>query len=444
MVKGHAKIELKNVNTGKIRVVEHDNLITNAVAKQIGTATPFVNYDAINSEYLPLYDKGMGGIVLFSNTLEESISNVAMPDESLITGYASNDVNAGTDTKRGSRNLTESQELANGYKYVWDFGTAQANGEIAALSLTHAKTGVNPKSSNIVASRAWCSQTILQYTDDTDAKKVDAQYLINAVDFNWDTSVLTCIITTGTTSISVRKYKLSIGLTPIGVKDTIANISLLSEETITPSSDIEAQTIWMNGKDGYYYGIYISNKSGKIIRINKNNLTLDEAYNMTITLPSKSVYIQRPLNNVSGNSIAEIVDGYLYIKTGIKINLSNPTDITEVDVSNSGNGQSLTYHNDIFHCGTRFMNKDFSFTTRNPDNYNNFFPFNRYGGIEAVFIRDDGVALQIYYDYSNPNRYIRMIIATLYDYLATVNNLDAPVTKTSQEVMKITYTITEV
>ena len=34
-MKGHAKIELTNVETGEKRVIEHDNMITNAVAELI-------------------------------------------------------------------------------------------------------------------------------------------------------------------------------------------------------------------------------------------------------------------------------------------------------------------------------------------------------------------------------------------------------------------------
>ena len=36
-------------------------------------------------------------------------------------GYASNDVNASGNVKRGSMNLVESMALSDGYKFVWDW-----------------------------------------------------------------------------------------------------------------------------------------------------------------------------------------------------------------------------------------------------------------------------------------------------------------------------------
>lgn len=72
MLKGHAKIELKDINTGEIKTYEHDNMITNAVASSIGYANRFMDYSDVNKKYLPLYDKGMGGYCFFRKSLTKT------------------------------------------------------------------------------------------------------------------------------------------------------------------------------------------------------------------------------------------------------------------------------------------------------------------------------------------------------------------------------------
>ena len=181
MLKGHAKIELKNEKTGKLDVIEHDNMITNGLNNILAIATSMFSTEDLNSQYFPLNNKGMGGLLLFQNTLDESADNTLIPleENNPLIGYASNDVNSGTDTKRGSRNLTESIKLDNGYKFVWDFTTSQANGQISALALTHSSTAKGVLSSNILG-----LYNNLSITNNV------SQDLINnairtAVDFDW-------------------------------------------------------------------------------------------------------------------------------------------------------------------------------------------------------------------------------------------------------------------
>lgn len=439
MIKGHAKIELKNVNTGKVRVIEHDNLITNALSKQFNVIAPIYDHNAIRNEYLPFHEKGMGGIVLFQNVLDESADNMCMPDEAVnpIIGYASNEVSPDTDTKRGSRNLTESSELANGYKFVYDFATDQGNGEISALALTHNGAGKNPKGSDLIGN-GYRYQIVNDVTH--------MHYLFSALTFDWATEILTCVLTTSTTTISIRKYKLCIGQSGIGVNDSLMSAKLLSEETSTFSSTINDKTIWVNGEDGYFYGIYISGKTGKIVRINASNYTLDENYSFNIQFTTNSYDVNLSLYPGYNRGAICIHDGYLYNvrdSKGFKIKLSDGS-VNEYKLTSSvGWTPSLTYHNGLFHVNRYLMTKDFVLSTRKTGNHSEDFFSNSNTGTmerEVVFLRDDGSGISL----TGQNNSVMLVVGNTRDYLATINNLDAPVTKTSQDVMKITYTITEV
>ena len=96
-----------------------------------------------NSEMLPICPNMIGGIILFPNALTEQAANIYPQSSNMPVGYASNDVNASGNVKRGSMNLVESMALSDGYKFVWEFTPSQGNGTIAAVGLTSKKGGAN-------------------------------------------------------------------------------------------------------------------------------------------------------------------------------------------------------------------------------------------------------------------------------------------------------------
>ena len=142
-MKGITEIELTNVRTGEKEKYTEMNLVTNAIADFFShnidgmLFTINGNTNDLNGNMLPLCPNGIGGILLFSDTIEENPDRYYAPSANPCVGYASNDVNDTTNVMRGSMNLTETKRLDNGYKFVWDFTTSQANGTISCVALTH-------------------------------------------------------------------------------------------------------------------------------------------------------------------------------------------------------------------------------------------------------------------------------------------------------------------
>ena len=134
-IKGSATIELTNAD-GTKQIIKHDNMITNAVNDM------FRSYmgDMPLIHKLNFYDNTyagtiFGGLLLFDDILNDDASDYAIPSTK-IAGYAYDTAYSGNDLSRGSRNIAESGLQEDGsYKFVWDFGTSQGNGNIQSIAL---------------------------------------------------------------------------------------------------------------------------------------------------------------------------------------------------------------------------------------------------------------------------------------------------------------------
>lgn len=430
MLHGHAKIELKNEKTGKLDVIKHNNMITNGLNNILATAISMFSTEDLNSQYFPLNNKGMGGLLLFQNTLDESADNTLIPLEETnpIIGYASNDVNSGTDTKKGSRNLTESIKLDNGYKFVWDFTTAQANGQISALALTHFGTAKGILSSNILG-----LYNNLSITNSISQDLID-NAIRYAVDFDWNSNILTCIKTVDTSTITVYKLKVCVGNIPVGINDAIRYVTLISQTNVTLSQTILDNTTWHNSDDEYYYGFgggdYYTGRPYSVYRIKKSDYTLDESF----TFSGSTQYQQ---TDYSGNWFKW--NNNFYMAKSDRLHILNLSTKTFSEIHNGGKSIALSSRN-YLHAGSVFIKPDNSVISRHSSGYF----FNEISSNkEKAFVSPNGIVLVLAYSYSYGNYSAWVQMGVVNEYLATINNLDSPVIKTSEQSMKITYTITE-
>ena len=134
-IKGTATIELTNADGSK-ETYKHDNMITNAVndllKSQRGELATIMKHMKNGESYAQAL---FGGIMLFGETLDTDANKYFLPTTNIV-GYASQDAYGGLDVARGSVNSSESGLQEDGsYKFVWDFATSQANGKISAIAL---------------------------------------------------------------------------------------------------------------------------------------------------------------------------------------------------------------------------------------------------------------------------------------------------------------------
>lgn len=161
MIKGHTKIELTNVKTGEVQVVEDDNIVTNApmiyenaskirgyneyAAAKSFAGDVILKKDAGNKQVL-LADAYFGGILLFADPIDENANYPYVNSTNEMVGNGSV-YDAMTETKEyGAYNQEESTYVVSEdgiitRKYVYDFGTSKANGTISSVCLCNYQYG---------------------------------------------------------------------------------------------------------------------------------------------------------------------------------------------------------------------------------------------------------------------------------------------------------------
>jgi hypothetical protein len=138
-IKGEALITLKNAKTGKTEIQRKQNIITNLPNK-------FLEYIPMEMrERFPSVLEIFGGMLLFSNTNTVDADNYKLTQRPI--GWSGLDINSISDSGKGV--LVESEcsidEANNKIVITHEWGTSQANGTIASISLTNPCAWISSK-----------------------------------------------------------------------------------------------------------------------------------------------------------------------------------------------------------------------------------------------------------------------------------------------------------
>ena len=202
---------------------------------------------------------------LYAKTLSEAFcfsNKYYAPSANPCVGYASNDVNATTNIMRGSMNLTETKKLDNGYRFVWDFTTSQANGTISCIALTHKWAGIGYMGDGYNGtSSIW----VMRSRNANSSGEARTAY-INAVEINPEENYFWTIGINTSNELIIQKIRMS--FTAVGLNDTMlgSNYDVLLEIKLNPTmfvmsnpSSNEGAYDFFDGKDGYWYGFWGGN-----------------------------------------------------------------------------------------------------------------------------------------------------------------------------------------
>ena len=448
MMKGHVKIELLDHRTGRRKITERDNMLTNALAYRAGIDTNDT-LGLYSSEYsiMPLGTKGLGGLLLFDGPLAEDAGNIHFPMNVHLTGCAGRGNGNPASSLQGTIDSTASGYQNGTYTTVWNFLPSQGNGVIAALALTHAKSGENPF--HMFRANAW--------------NRITTAYRhFVAMDPDTDTAFFTYNYQ-ATSTIYFYKRRLSRHLlrvnSPYMGDEETALIHDLSSEVITDRSYWDVTPDY----DGYIYLCATQgNQTGNAkvylrrLKASADHFTLEEdaEFRQTLTLPE--VYLYPSSQSKNTNTLALCVSGgYLYAlsydrKSVYRVSLA---DTSQVRQFTPGIDRFQTMDCGIYpHRGggiwTEFL---FQYATTSGS-----LESRRTRGImyedgevrcDTAIYTTSSWAMSAFSGYVTDD--LRMYTPNYVysdacqNYIGTICNLEDPVTKTDSQSLKITYSITD-
>ena len=453
---GNVIIELEDINTGTVETISETNMVTNVVNDLLGvnpmgvlykTAGSYDEQLAWNDNLLPICPNMVGGILLFPSSITEAADNLYLPSTNLPVAYASNDVNATANTKRGSLNLTESMALTNGYKFVWEFTASQGNGTIAAIGLTSKQGGANAYGSDVGV-----DTTLLQIKkvslDDDDGFIND---LFSAVTVDFVNGKLYSLSYASNT-VTIKRYRIPVF--DIGLNELLDDSTLSLEDTTV----LQCSTFrfvgsytpygtFLDGGDGYWYGFANqANSSGNAtmywIKISQSDYSFTEGvWTLSNATLQDTGYFKEGSSYPSGERNSVVRNGYLYVfaynKAGVyKINISNSTDVTLISLGFTSAarclGETGSTETKMSILNGIIIGYDFEIDLN--DNVIATYAGTRCGNIATPFFQYKEYVFAWGGAYLNQYRYTWLLTP----YLATICNLSQAVVKDANKTMKIT------
>ena len=457
MLKGKSVIELTDVRTNTKEIYEDENLITNAVPDLLRLNPMGLMYPVgeelitkFHEEIFPIANKCYGGILLFENPLDEDPNKIFAPSDNQIIGYASNDVNSTDAPRRGSANLNESTPLENGYKFVWDFSTSQANGRISSLALTHYRGGkyfygdTHGKDAFLMLNKTkvWKNREV----SDVYNGCIEIDLKNNTIISIWPLD-----------NKSIELVKLKEPFTNIGLNDPVYTKGFKNEEKITidVSDFFSKLSTWneccfYDGEDGNWYGFGTYRDNLIRLRISKSDYTTktDEWSLNEIRLGKLGSYNEKNRSYCHRYVYSCIKNGYLYSINPYssdkiyKININNPVDISVIElgkeVRTSKYSGEYCY---LYNWGDYILGYEFAIDKKGQVIVNGVSDYNG-DGIPNLMM-DPKTIGPLVIGFGGYEEYFYKLLFLHTPYLGTINNLSSPILKTADKTMKITYTLTE-
>lgn len=461
-IKGSTKITLTDPKTGAREVYQDENMVTNAISRIYNS-----NYLGVTDyyNYIPML-QFFGGVFCFAQPLTEDANNMWPANQSIsaMTANAGQTPYSGPNPTRGNPDGGSTVVTDDHIRFVWEWGMSKGSGSISCVCLTHQLAGdcglLPDGSMPLINTTGRALPNINSYTAD----------LID----NQDLSRARCIampVTLDNNGMGLSLYFDGTSLEEITVAHSWVTSCLLetnktmpldssnyreiSSRTATLSRTFDTGYTFLAQDESYYYIMERDASAPNKLYINEidksdfsvNGYALDSlGVNMARTSANNP---SRYCGIVSGRNVYWISN--TNAKNFVRINLDNTADVEELTTNLTSN---------ISMQQTPFIMSDGLILGRNYlINGSTVYP------VTARTPRKDGsgssyemVAYDIFAKYKNGPHVLQSghtWTGSTYNrcgqggvlalpYLATINNLTTPVTKTNSKAMQIEYTLTEV
>ncbi len=430
MIKGKSTIQLFNAASGAEELrITNENMVTNAMTNALNLPIEYTlqtRYQDLSNWVLPLQTNGMGGILLWDKMLPENPDLIFPPADVRNIGYAGGEY-SGTNQYRGTLNTSESGEIANGYRSVWDFSTDKANGEIYSLSLTSREGG----------------NTGLYYNSNDNLR---ATALKNNITYNGPSGYSAAGVLNHDNYAAYRCYGNTLYLAYAHCHNT-KNIKVGDALNVTPVVYLEKTIEFTLNQNRTPKVLSLPNKPTIycFTMLGTNSVWFAEIdYSISSLIQEQVAVLKLPDDYSSVMDVIGTNDDGIYVTLYLSEGGSTPYTVGLFDFSGNfvkrvtplsfGLNQigSMCYcaNRWWFYAGGTYYSVNNGECMRSDYNPNNFYAYNN-GDISPFFIAQTARAT-----------YSECALWIYHPYLATINNLATPVTKTNAQTMKITYEIT--
>ena len=449
MIHGKTKIELYNPNTKIKQIIREENTFQSSVLasymRSLGEANnnPFANTTFRGTKS---WQNLVGGILLFKNSIDLSGGDVKyMPsgNQMIANGSfgVSNGASADDPTEMGSYNANESSASGSAITQVYDWETNQGNGTIGCIALTSQTGGYIGYGNESGTSKSLYDFKRNQNQQQVDGSNTNVGYstVVGNKKYSfWGVS--------GDNGLNLIVRKTNISVTQGSIfngfySDTTFDLSVIGNHgnisfgEFTPCVDgtniylipFDTQTI-ESGAKGYFYKYDTTNNTLTEVEFtNSSSITIRFGYSTYSNYKGSRATVANGLlfaaNENSKVCVFKLSDGS-YIQ---ELNVNTASSIYMMNIAGSGhngivfvhtNSQEMIYDTSTGAC--RITNGNAQI------NPSAFIPFSYDSASDSLVLSNGSPYL-----YKSPL------------YLATINNLQSPVTKTAAQTMKVTYTLTE-
>ena len=451
-IKGRTIIELTDVRTGEVRKFEDDNAFMDSNIEQ-----KFRNFGIFQTSVLenfastPLWQKLCGGLLLLDSVVDANANFIALGQKMTGRGYYGSS-NNGSPVNLGSWNATESAVSSNAVQMVYDFTTSQGNGDIKAVCLTSDYCG------RIGLGNQDDDYNVSLRVSPNDWQGFNTSYAPTGIrnGFGFDGDFVYCNPVLDGTSLTIdkryanaKKVDLIHTLTGTYTAGTIS-VTLPSAMTHTQNLRLRQVSTTKLVLIGYTsattnaFSVAVIDISGSTPTATVTEITgmdkageteLDWGYNLADCIGVDG----------SGNPLIAIPT-FAYKPIAFLVNAGTGTKqaFKFADAYSAWTGQSYRYQNTI--CG---LGNGFFMLSMNSDNVVvpgfvcDMSANSGSGSIhpcEGIVARNKLLnGLNLWNNEKANNDDIKLCQNPF--YLATINNLATPVTKTSSQTMKVTYVI---
>lgn len=493
---GHTKIELTDVNTGSVDVYESDNIVTNAYRDLFSFSmmdnSPYRQRLIVNANA----DHMMGGLLAFAESVEEDADNYDFPVDNDVTAHAGNNTSYdAADLSKGIKNTTLSQSTPNSRTFVWDFDPEHGNGTISCIALTsmYCGNGCLPVNGTTTTTNITNPLDLFSYnTNNTNTTTYASYYQVATTQ---SASTTPYMFATYTSIDDGKIYIVQPGAASGHLYIYEAKFNGLK---IDPFSSVNLCATYCNCGNGFtsftlndvnlsQYGTGVVGnftREGKYFYITfrtSANIAANAEFNVAIVDVTTGQYTIKKMRNTTGVNIvgdnmqvnANRMDTMLKLGNRLcfvgsdrkiyAIDMDNNNDVVTIktvdgaDLLTTGGANSLKFHTGvgkykyIWPKGTNnTITSDTSFKVYVVTNdavakptsivgcANSLAPANTAQSATAGFT--DKRNLHTVSSAGGTYMYVMFGVPNM--YLATINNLDAPVVKTADKTMRITYTLT--